>query len=119
MGIYAIQYASKTLGARVIATCSGKNVEFVKSLGADVVIDYTKEDIPKRLKEERPEEGYTTIVDAVGGKQLFETWEKLLGPRTKEWKEGGNFVTVVGDKTDKSVLGGKTIYLWHPRMVVR
>lgn len=119
MGIYAVQYASKALGAKVIATCSGKNTEFVKSLGADIVIDYTKEDIPSRLKELRPTEGYTTIVDCVGGTELFATWGELLGPRSAEWKEGGAYISIVGDKTDRSALGGAAIYWWFPRMVLR
>jgi len=41
VGSIAIQIA-KYLGAHVITTCSGKNAEFVKSLGADEVVDYTK-----------------------------------------------------------------------------
>ncbi|KAF4322448.1 hypothetical protein BBO99_00002498 [Phytophthora kernoviae] len=42
VGMYAVQFAH-ALGARVIATTSTRNVELVKSLGADQVIDYTKE----------------------------------------------------------------------------
>ncbi|KAG7398132.1 hypothetical protein PHYBOEH_011688 [Phytophthora boehmeriae] len=42
VGMWAIQFA-RTLGAKVIATTSTRNVELVKSLGANQVIDYTKE----------------------------------------------------------------------------
>ncbi|CAH0479865.1 unnamed protein product [Peronospora belbahrii] len=41
-GLYGIQIA-KALGAKVITTCSHRNVELVKSVGADEVVDYTKE----------------------------------------------------------------------------
>ncbi len=40
VGSYAIRIA-KNIGAEVWATCSGKNIEYVKSLGADQVIDYS------------------------------------------------------------------------------
>jgi len=48
-GICAIQIA-KASGATVYTTCSGKNMDFVKSLGADQVIDYTKDDWAVVLK---------------------------------------------------------------------
>jgi len=48
-GICAIQIA-KAHGAKVYTTCSGKNVDFVKSLGADEVIDYTTNDWSEVLK---------------------------------------------------------------------
>lgn len=48
VGTYAIQIA-KVLGARVTAVCSDRNVDFVKSLGADEVIDYNKEDFRNRI----------------------------------------------------------------------
>lgn len=41
-GLFAIQIA-KALGAEVVATCSHRNVELVKSLGADQVVDYTQQ----------------------------------------------------------------------------
>ncbi|MDA3823811.1 MAG: NAD(P)-dependent alcohol dehydrogenase [Bacteroidales bacterium] len=47
VGTYAVQIA-KLLGARVTAVCSERNIDLVKSLGADEVIDYSKEDFRKR-----------------------------------------------------------------------
>lgn len=58
-GTMAVQYA-KYLGAEVTGVCSSLNIEFVKSLGADEVLDYTKEESIKDLRE------YDLVLDAVG-----------------------------------------------------
>ncbi|OAP65248.1 hypothetical protein AYL99_01220 [Fonsecaea erecta] len=49
-GIWSIQIA-KALGCHVVATCSGRNVELCKSLGADEVLDYTQVDVVGALKQ--------------------------------------------------------------------
>lgn len=70
LGTFAIQLA-KYYGAEVTAVCSAKNFELVKSLGADKVLDYTKEDFTK--KDDR----YDIIYDAVM-KSKYSLCRKIL-----------------------------------------
>ena len=72
IGTAAVQLA-KAEGARVTAVCAGKDVELVRSLGADEVIDYQREDFTQRG------ETYDVIFDAVG-KHSFRRSRRSLKP---------------------------------------
>jgi NADPH:quinone reductase-like Zn-dependent oxidoreductase len=64
VGTFAVQIA-KSMGAEVTGVCSGKNADLVRSLGADHVIDYTKEDFTKGAQR------YDLILDNVGTQPLL------------------------------------------------
>ncbi|MCJ7552376.1 MAG: NAD(P)-dependent alcohol dehydrogenase [Ignavibacteriaceae bacterium] len=88
VGTYAVQLA-KYFGAEVTGVCSTINLEMVKSLGADKVIDYTKEDLSKYSKE------YDIVYDAV---------DKLPSSRGKKLlAEKGIYVKVGTDDKNISI----------------
>jgi NADPH:quinone reductase-like Zn-dependent oxidoreductase len=72
VGHFAVQIA-KLFGADVTGVCSGANIDFVKGLGADSVIDYTKEDFTRGPRQ------YDIIFDAVA-KRSFRDCKKSLSP---------------------------------------
>jgi NADPH:quinone reductase-like Zn-dependent oxidoreductase len=93
IGTAGVQLA-RYYGAEVTGVCSTKNVELVKSLGADRVIDYTKEDFTKNG------ETYDVIFDAVG-KHSFERSKGSL-------RAGGLFLATDG-------LRNLILAIWTPR----
>ena len=64
-GSIGVQLA-KISGARVITTCSEKNIDLVRSLGADIVIEYRKEDFVKGVLRETNEKLVDVVFDTVG-----------------------------------------------------
>lgn len=76
VGGFAIQLAKK-LGLKVFATASFHNHDWVKSLGADVAIDYKTDDVTKRILEETNNEGVDLILNTVGSKEATEDLKRL------------------------------------------
>jgi NADPH:quinone reductase-like Zn-dependent oxidoreductase len=98
VGTFAVQIA-KSLGADVTGVCSTRNVDLVKSLGADHVIDYTKEDFTKSA------ERYDVMLDNVGNRSLSEC-RQVLTPNGKYVLIGG------GGANEQGFLGGLGKALW-------
>ncbi|WP_175639253.1 NAD(P)-dependent alcohol dehydrogenase [Metabacillus schmidteae] len=89
VGSYAVQIA-KYFGANVTGVCSTANLELVKSLGADKVIDYTAEDFSSKG------ESYDVIFEAVN-KSSFSACMKVL-------KKGGTYINVTEPLPDDQML---------------
>src|SRR5436309_10859322 len=81
VGTFAVQIA-KSFGADVTGVCSTRNLEMVRSLGADRVIDYTKEDFAKG------DQRYDVILDNVPNHSLSEC-RRVLTPQVKYVMIGG------------------------------
>ena len=83
IGTMAVQFA-KSLGAEVTSVCGPSNVELVKSLGTDKVIDYTVDDSINKL------EVYDYILDAAGKNKK----SNLKTASKKALKENGKYISV-------------------------
>lgn len=88
VGTFAVQIA-KAFGAEVTAVCSTKNVELVRSLGADHVVDYTKEDFT------RSRQRYDLLLDVVGSRSWSEC-RRVLNPKAILVLVGGPKGMVIG-----------------------
>lgn len=85
VGSLAIQIA-RAVGARVAATCSARNADYVRSLGAERAIDYAKEDVVAAVRDWSGG-GVDLVLDAVG-------LGTLLPHATELVKPGGRFVEI-------------------------
>ena len=85
VGTLAIQMA-KHLGAFVATTVSARNADLVKSLGADLVIDYKSEAFDEVISE------FDVVLDMVGGEIMNRSFKVL--------KKGGHLVSIKGQDTD-------------------
>ncbi|UCJ19024.1 NADP-dependent oxidoreductase [Pseudomonas sp. MM211] len=84
VGSIAIQLA-KHLGAFVATTTSTANIEWVKALGADVVIDYKQQDFATQLH------GYDVVLNSLGSDELKKSLQIL--------KPGGHLISISGPPT--------------------
>ncbi len=83
VGLYAVQLA-KASGAIVTAVCSTKNLDMARSLGADAVIDYTREDVTRTGQQ------FDHIV-AVNGYHPLSAYKRILAPHGTYVMVGGTF----------------------------
>jgi NADPH:quinone reductase-like Zn-dependent oxidoreductase len=87
VGSFAIQFA-KAKGAIVYTTTSNKNIDWVKALGADRVIDYKTEDYKEVVAD------LDIVFDTLGGDYTFDAFKII--------KEGGKVTTIVGPPDEKT-----------------
>lgn len=114
-GIWAVQLA-KLVGAHVVATCGPSNVDFVRGLGADDVLDYRTTSIQTWVHED-PSRKVDLVLDCAGTTALEQAWHAA--------KDGGHVLTIVPpadmvwkwvldrpDGVSASVSG--TFFIMHP-----
>lgn len=85
VGLWGVQLAHQA-GADVVGTCGTSNVDFVKSLGADTVLDYRKVDLLEWVSVDRAARGFDVVLDCIGGATLTAAWKCA--------REGGKVVSI-------------------------
>jgi NADPH:quinone reductase-like Zn-dependent oxidoreductase len=97
VGVFAVQLA-KHFGTHVTGVCSTANLDLVKSLGADAVVDYTRDDFSKAGRV------YDIVLDTVGKSGFSRSLRSL--------KRGGSYARVGGSGRLLSILGGMLRGMW-------
>lgn len=95
VGSIAIQIAN-AVGAKIFTTCSTRSLEFVKSLGPDVIIDYTAENYEDVISRETDGQGVDVVLDTVGGNTVERSPYVL--------KNHGRLVSIVDIPTAQNLL---------------
>lgn len=85
VGIWGVQLARQA-GIEIVGTCGKSNVEWVKRLGADTVLDYTQTNILDWVNEDREARAFDIVLDCVGRSTLSDAW-KCVRP-------GGKMISV-------------------------
>ena len=97
VGVFAVQLA-KHFGAHVTGVCSTANLDLAKSLGADEVVDYTREDFSRAGRV------YDIVFDTVGKSGFSRSLKSL--------KRGGSYVLVGGSGRLSSIVGVMLRGMW-------
>jgi NADPH:quinone reductase-like Zn-dependent oxidoreductase len=87
VGTFAVQIA-KSFDAKVTGVCSTKNVEMVRSIGADHVVDYTRDDFTRGTAR------YDLMLDTIGNRSLREC-RRVLSPKAAYVHVGGRMARVL------------------------
>jgi len=88
IGTFAIQYA-KTIGAYVYSTTSTQNIRFIKNLGADVAIDYRREDYLDLVKD------VDVVYDTLGAQYTFDAFRVI--------RQGGRIISLLPAELTREV----------------
>jgi NADPH:quinone reductase-like Zn-dependent oxidoreductase len=97
VGAYAVQLAART-GLDIVAVAGSKDLELVRSLGAETALDY------RAVSFEEPIPKVDVLIDTVGGDTLERTFEKL--------KPGGVLVSVVSAKPLPQRTGVRSVFFY-------
>lgn len=103
VGTFAIQLA-KYLGATVATTTSTGNIDMVKKLGADVIIDYRQEDFESRLKD------YDIVLHSNRDSKILEKSLRILKP-------GGTLISLTGPPTPE--FASEIHLAWHLKFLTK
>jgi NADPH2:quinone reductase len=95
VGSFAIQI-TRSAGARVLATAGPANQETLQALGADVTIDYTRQDAAEAALDDTGGAGVDVVLDAVGGETVMNSI-----PATRPF---GRLATILGAQGDLTPL---------------